>query len=363
MKKSFPVHIEGRIYYFDEDAYERLNRYYDNLHQAFTDEDGAEIVADIEARVAEILSEKQPVNEFTVVTIEDIDRIITRMGNPEELADTPDVSHQSTETHTTPPPYQGLGNSATPPEVPVKKKFYRDMNNKVIAGVLSGLSHYLGINVTGLRIAVVLLGLFTWMGPFVLAYIVAWLIIPAAVSPRQILEMNGENVSVNTIGRTTIQGTHTTQGVGSDGGFWKTAARVIGVCMMSFLGLMGGVLTIAMLFLLVMNLVGFVTYLGWGDLDFVPTNGTPLLSLTAMLVTIIAVLIPSAAAVWATCCTLFKIKGVKRHTAIKIAIIEVVLIIAAISLCSILHNGGSFAVHYKFLAHPAQIYPPSAIIC
>lgn len=337
MKKSFPVHIEGRIYYFDEDAYERLNSYYNNLRQTFTDEDGAEIVADIEARVAEIFSEKHPGDCTAVVTIYEVNDLITRMGKPEELAEESDEPTDKTVPDgAVPPPYKGT--PATPPEVPAppRRRLYRDNRNKVIAGVLSGLAHYWSVNVTALRIAVVILAVCTWVWPLIMLYVVAWLLIPAAVTPRQMLEMNGQHVTVDSIGRTTIFGSPESASAGSDSSFWSVCGRILGIAAMSFIGFIGGIILIAMVVVLITSIVGIITFSGWGILTLVPIHSQPFLSLIAMALMALAWLIPAGAAVWATCCVLFKAKGVSRRTAIIIAIIEFLLIIAAVSLCTVL---------------------------
>ena len=49
MKKSFEVNLGGRIFNFDEDAYELLNNYMESLKECFSKQDGGEeIIADIE---------------------------------------------------------------------------------------------------------------------------------------------------------------------------------------------------------------------------------------------------------------------------------------------------------------------------
>ena len=56
MKKNFSVNIGGRIFNIDDDAYECLNSYLNRLRNFFAAEQGyAEIIADIEMRIAELL--------------------------------------------------------------------------------------------------------------------------------------------------------------------------------------------------------------------------------------------------------------------------------------------------------------------
>lgn len=55
------------------------------------------------------------------------------------------------------------------------KKLYRNINNKVIAGVCSGLAEYVNIDPTVIRLIWALVGL---SGAGIVAYLIAALIIP-----------------------------------------------------------------------------------------------------------------------------------------------------------------------------------------
>ncbi|MGI9005658.1 MAG: PspC domain-containing protein [Streptosporangiaceae bacterium] len=57
------------------------------------------------------------------------------------------------------------------------KVLVRRRDNRIIAGVCSGLADYAGIDVNLLRVIVVLVTLFT-VGTGVLAYAIAWIVIP-----------------------------------------------------------------------------------------------------------------------------------------------------------------------------------------
>lgn len=58
----------------------------------------------------------------------------------------------------------------------MEKRLRRNINDKVIAGVASGLAEYLGIDVTIVRIVLVA-GIFLPF-PVVIPYIVAWAVMP-----------------------------------------------------------------------------------------------------------------------------------------------------------------------------------------
>jgi phage shock protein C len=72
------------------------------------------------------------------------------------------------------------------PTVRAPRRLFRARDDRVVAGVCGGLGRYLGIDPILLRLALVVLILLGGTG--ILAYIIAWIVIPeepAAVRPRQ----------------------------------------------------------------------------------------------------------------------------------------------------------------------------------
>ena len=67
------------------------------------------------------------------------------------------------------------------------KVLVRPRVNRIVAGVCAGIADYLGMDVTVVRLLVVLLTLFT-AGTGILAYLVAWAIIPEEGSTTSIAE-------------------------------------------------------------------------------------------------------------------------------------------------------------------------------
>lgn len=353
MKKTFPVHIGGKIYYFDDDAYQRLNDYYRNLRQSFTGEDGAEIVGDIECRVADIIADNHPETDYAIVTLEEVDSIIMQVGQPEQLAphaeDAPETA--STGRRSVPPPYNGPTDTASAARElssePPRKRLYRDPQNKVIAGVLSGLAYYWSVNITALRVIVVIVAIFVTVWPVVILYAVGWLLIPAADTPRQKLEMMGSPVTVDSVGRTTILGTpepNSNRVTSND--FWSTLFRIVSVVVMSFVGIIGLVVGLAMIILLIAAVAGIISYAGWHSMHFVPDPGNPVLSLLALMFTCFVWLIPAVAAIWASASVIFKAPGLKRRTAIQIAVVELILIITVVTMCTLLSDQSIFHIHF-----------------
>jgi hypothetical protein len=80
MKKNITINLFGQLYNIDEDAYELLNNYEESLRHHFSkQEDGAEIFNDIEARIAELLSE-QKAKGVEAISIEHVQDIIKRIA-------------------------------------------------------------------------------------------------------------------------------------------------------------------------------------------------------------------------------------------------------------------------------------------
>ena len=58
MKKNITINLFGQLYHIDEDAYELLRSYEDNMRRYFGSKEGGEEIADdIEHRIAELIAE------------------------------------------------------------------------------------------------------------------------------------------------------------------------------------------------------------------------------------------------------------------------------------------------------------------
>ncbi|MDA8650659.1 PspC domain-containing protein [Flavobacteriaceae bacterium] len=182
MNKTVNINLGGEFFHIDEDAFAELKRYLDAVRASLNqDESIEEIISDIESRIAELFVELLP-NPKSVVTKSQITQVIDIMGQPEEFdTDEPaDQEHQN--------------RKATP------KELYRDQDNKYIAGVGSGLGHYLGIDALWVRLIWLLLTIFS-SGSFILIYILFWILVPAADSTSQKLKMKGQPINISNIER------------------------------------------------------------------------------------------------------------------------------------------------------------------
>ncbi len=185
MKKNITINLFGALYAIDEDAYELLKQYQDNMRRYFSRKEGGEEIADdIEHRVAELLAELKA-SGVAAITIEHVEEIIGRIGNPEQMDDEQEEEKTETVHEKT---ADGLG-----------KRLYRDPDDVVLGGVMSGIAHYFGTaDPVWWRLAMVLLGIFS-TGLALVGYIVLWLVMPVAQTPEDRLRMHGQPVNTQTL--------------------------------------------------------------------------------------------------------------------------------------------------------------------
>ena len=199
MKKTLSINLNGRVFNIDEDAYELLENYLQNLKSYFRKEqDSAEIIRDFEARIEELFQERVRLG-YNVISIEQVETIIERMGKPEDFGDGDFKSEESTASSNKEPINQ---------EKP-KKRFYRNIDNKMLGGVCSGISAYFGWDPLPVRIVFFIL-IFPTQLFMIPVYLILWIFMPAAITASQKLEMRGEAVTLENIGKTVSETTTTT---------------------------------------------------------------------------------------------------------------------------------------------------------
>ncbi|WP_284652487.1 PspC domain-containing protein [Flavobacterium terrisoli] len=182
MNKTVNINIGGLFFHIDEDAYQKLSRYFDAIKRSLSNSSGKdEIMKDIEMRVAELLTEKQKTDKH-VINNKDVDEVIVVMGQPEDYR-LDDEEAKETKSE----PYYNF---------PPRKKLYRDKDRGLIGGVCTGLAHYFGVDSVWIKIIFLLLA-FTSFG--IIAYIILWIATPKAITTTEKLEMTGEPVTISNI--------------------------------------------------------------------------------------------------------------------------------------------------------------------
>ncbi|GAC1439769.1 MAG: hypothetical protein NVSMB63_05370 [Sediminibacterium sp.] len=292
MKKVININFQGRVIPIEESAYDMLKQYVESLRKFFANEEGRdEIINDIEGRIAELFGDSLKKGS-TCITDDDVTHIIESMGRPEDFEGEEGKVHSQLGGEEKQQPYTGAAYEPagdTPrgrlyrdendkilggvcsglanylridptivrlvfalisfgagtgillyillwvilPSRPLlntvtSKRLYRNPDEKVIAGVASGIATYFDIAiwiprlifalplVTGI-ITSIFKHAFWWDGdPFpgivfgsfggtlFVVYAILWAVIPEAKSASEKLEMRGEKVDLNTI-KNTIQ--------------------------------------------------------------------------------------------------------------------------------------------------------------
>jgi phage shock protein PspC (stress-responsive transcriptional regulator) len=278
MKQVININFQGRVVPIEVTAFELLKNYTESLSRHFADEEGKEeIINDIENRIGELFQERLK-EGATCITEDDVNAIIKSMGRPEEFdAESTSSSATGSDTANT-SSFAGYNTTAKPKRlyrnendkviggvcsglaayfgidvvvvrivfvvlavtfgvgiipyiilwivVPstasaeiggVRKKLYRDSDDKIIGGVCSGIGNYFGINPWIPRVLFLLPFLSFvsswghWGGDFpdflrigfsptaLIIYIILWLVIPEATTTAEKLEMKGEKVDMNSI--------------------------------------------------------------------------------------------------------------------------------------------------------------------
>ena len=185
MNKTVNINLAGIFFHIDENAYLKLQRYLEAIRRSFTDSQGqSEIISDLEARIAELFSERVK-HDKQVIGNKEVDEVISIMGQPEDYLVDDEIFEDE--------PKESYKRKSTP-----SKKLFRDTDNSYIGGVSSGLGHYLGIDAVWVRLIWILLTLASG-GTFVLIYILFWILVPEALTTADKLTMTGEPVNISNI--------------------------------------------------------------------------------------------------------------------------------------------------------------------
>lgn len=190
MNKTVNINLAGVFFHIDEDAYLNLNNYLKAIKASLAnDSSKEEIIQDIEARIAELFTEKLN-NAQQVVNNTLVESIIEIMGQPEDYQVDEDIFEEE---------YKKEKTKNTP------KKLFRDTDNGVFSGVCAGLGHYFSIDVVFVRIILVLLSIFS-SGIFVFIYILLWISVPEAKTTAEKLLMKGKPINISNIEKKVREG-------------------------------------------------------------------------------------------------------------------------------------------------------------
>ncbi len=181
MQRIIQINIAGRLIPIEEDAYLLLRDYNQSLERHFAQEEGKdEIIQDIESRISELFFIRLQTGT-PCIDRADVQKVIDTLGNAYTLG----AENATPHSPYLPAAYakgsyqHGRNN----------KRLYRNPNDKMLGGVCGGLAAYFDIDTVIVRLIMVVLFLGAGIG--LLAYIIAWIIIPLARTPEELANMTG----------------------------------------------------------------------------------------------------------------------------------------------------------------------------
>ena len=176
MKKTLSINIAGIVFHIEEDAYATLDTYLKSIHAYFKNFEGAkDIVDDIEARIAEKFWNIRETEKTEAITQVHVDALIASLGT---IADFQEIEEEDVKKEQT--------FNAAPKSV-FSKPFRRDLSNKKLGGVASGIANYFEVDPIWIRVILVV-GFFgliplLYIGNFVFwAYVICWIAIPGEIN-------------------------------------------------------------------------------------------------------------------------------------------------------------------------------------
>ncbi|MEX2404261.1 MAG: PspC domain-containing protein [Balneolales bacterium] len=181
MDKTISITIAGLIFHVEEAAYSQLESYLSSVRKHFSVyDDSEEIIRDIENRIAEIFTQRTDYSKKAVATA-DVGEVIRQIGTIEDFEHFEGVAKEASK--------ESEEGSST-----ASKRLFRDPDNSILGGVAAGVSAYLGIDVTIIRLLFILFAI-AW-GVSILIYLVLWVVMPSAKTTAQKLQMKGEPITL-----------------------------------------------------------------------------------------------------------------------------------------------------------------------
>lgn len=194
MKKTLSVNLGGSVYHIDEDAYQELMDYLQDVKSHLgNDGSSAEVLIDIEQRISELFGEWMK-GRREVITASDVQKVISILGRPEQFDNGEAETIDEAEPEKAAPKSERWSDERAGS---AHRKLYRDVDNARLGGVCAGLAAYLNVSVVLIRLIWVCMILFYGSG--FLFYFLCWIIIPEARTAAQRLEMVGEDVTIDNI--------------------------------------------------------------------------------------------------------------------------------------------------------------------
>ncbi len=153
--RRIDVKIGSTAFTIEEGAYRALDNYLDDIRSRIDEAGAAEVMGDLEMRIADLLSNWLG-NPEGVVDMYLVRRVQETIGRPEEFGELKQPTQQPAEED--------------------HKRLMRTSGDKVIGGVCGGIAKFTRIDPTFLRIATLLLMIFGGLSLWI--YIILWIFMP-----------------------------------------------------------------------------------------------------------------------------------------------------------------------------------------
>ena len=178
MNESLTLSLGQTLFHAERPAYDRLKAYLDAVAKVLAGTDGdEEILLEVEHRMAElfqaILGEAH-----RALTLQEVVQVCDQMGDPSAFGD------------------EGDAEDARSDHPESKKRLFRDTEEGFLGGVAAGLAHRFSLDPVIVRLLFVL-AFFAGFG--VPAYLLMWLVTPAARSASDRVQMRGRPVTLGNI--------------------------------------------------------------------------------------------------------------------------------------------------------------------
>lgn len=183
MTQTISINLGGLLFHIDDEAFKLLDNYLKAIEKQFKGEaERSEIMTDIEARISELFCERID-RKKDLVTQNEVQAVMNIMGEPHNFKD-----EEEPEPKTRRERIKAKRTS---------KRMYRDIDDRVLGGVCSGLGAYFRIDPWIFRVLFIVFTFFFFSGFFI--YLILWITIPEAITTAQKLEMHGKPIDIENI--------------------------------------------------------------------------------------------------------------------------------------------------------------------
>jgi phage shock protein PspC (stress-responsive transcriptional regulator) len=342
MNKTIIININGIVFHIEEDAYEVLKTYMTEVKRHFAySTDSEEIVSDIENRIAEMFVERLEQEKKQVVELQDVQHVTAQMGSVKEFELEGDDADFITDQH-----------------VKGGKKLFRDMDDRVIAGVCSGVAHYFNIEPKWMRVFAFLIVFLGGSGLFI--YLVLWIAMPKAKTRADKMAMKGEAPNLQNFKRNfdeEVEALHHNLKRAQTNAdpllrgienflrdLFSHLATFLGEAFRIFIKLIGGLIILVSTAAFLGIIVFLFILFGWGpaDMNFPPFNAiNPEYKTVLYLSAFLLAIIPVIALIF------FAIRVLFNRTIITKTGSFTMLIIWLVALCMGAYYGTKFGTEFK----------------